>query len=266
MASFTSVGDSLELVVPDIGEDILISISGTYNMTILFQEKKGDGAWRTIKTYSTANATVSEYYTTEKPGMTVRLFVSVDTSGTAVATLTDTSDKVLHTFGGVGISNPVRINQGGLNLNGKGIYGAGVVTLSGDTTLTEREHAGRIIVMGTAAGDTVTLPAATGTGNVYTFFTSVTVTSNNNIIQVANATDEFLGRIIQTDADTSDTPTHYPALDADGFDTITMNGTTKGGIKGDWIQITDVAAGMFHLEGHINGTGTVASPLSAAVS
>lgn len=268
MASFTSVGDNVELNVPERGENVLVSISGTYNMDIRLQKKVGDGVWKDLpgKTYTTANATVSDYYTTQDFDEKLRLIVITDTSGTATATITDESDKVLHEFGGKGISDPVRVTQGGLDLNGNGLMGAGVVSHTADDTLTEREHAGRMNIFSNAAGDTITLPAATGSGNVYKFFTAITVTSNNNIIQVANATDEFLGNLLQVDTDTSDTLAAYPALDGDGFDTITMNGSTKGGVMGDVIIITDVAAGKFLLEGTILGTGTVASPLSAAVS
>ncbi|MBL4891466.1 MAG: hypothetical protein JKX91_06525 [Rhizobiaceae bacterium] len=77
--------------------------------------------------------------------------------------------------------------------------------------------------------------------------------------------DEFLGTLLQTDVDTSDTLASYPALDADGFDTITMNGTTSGGILGDRIVLTDMATGKWLISGHINSTGTVVTPFSAAV-
>ena len=133
-------------------------------------------------------------------------------------------------------------------------------------TVTKAAHAGRVVTINAAAGCAVTLPAATGTGSVYKFVIGTTVTSNTTVIQVANATDEFVGVVIQVDADTSDTLAAYPALDADGFDTITMNGSTKGGIQGDFYTITDIASGKFLLEGYQSGTGTVATPLSAAVS
>jgi hypothetical protein len=143
---------------------------------------------------------------------------------------------------------------------------AAVVALTADASLTQASHAGKIVTLGSADGDTVTLPAATGTGNVYTIVVATTVTSNSHIIQVANATDEFVGQVYQADTDTSDALVVYPALDGDGYDTITMDGSTTGGLQGDKYVITDIAAGKFQLEGHQNGTGTVATPLSAAVS
>lgn len=144
--------------------------------------------------------------------------------------------------------------------------GGGVVELTASDAITADEHANRVVTLNALAGLTATLPAATGTGNTYTFAVTVTRTSNTYVIQVANAIDEFLGTLIQTDVDTSDTLASYPCLDADGFDTITMNGTTTGGIMGDRIVLCDMAAGKWLISGHINSTGTVATPLSAAVS
>ncbi len=133
--------------------------------------------------------------------------------------------------------------------------------------VTELLHDGKVILLDTAAGSVATLPAATGTGAKFTFVVSVTVTSNDHIVKVAASTDnEFVGNLFQTDADTSDTLISMPALDADAFDTITMNGSTKGGIKGDQFSVIDVATGQWQLEGWTSGTGTVATPFSSAIS
>jgi hypothetical protein len=127
-------------------------------------------------------------------------------------------------------------------------------------------HEGRIINMKhTAAASTLTLPAATGTGGIFKFLVGA-VNTNNHIIQVANATDEFAGTLFQTDTDTSDALISMPCLAADNFDTITLNGTTKGGLIGDLIELIDLATGVWAISGHTNASGTVASPFSSAVS
>jgi hypothetical protein len=144
--------------------------------------------------------------------------------------------------------------------------GTTIVNTTATDTLTAKEHAQAIVTVNAAAGLTLTLPAATGTGDVYKVVIGTTVTSNNVVIQVANATDEFHGFIVNVDADTSDAVAAWPALDGDGYDTITLNGSTKGGIMGDSFTITDYASGKFLLEARTTGTGTVATPLSAAVS
>lgn len=144
--------------------------------------------------------------------------------------------------------------------------GDGAQTVAAGSTLsvTTALHDGRVILLDTLGGSVCTLPAAEGSGAIFRFFTTVTRSSANHIIKVANSTDEFLGvlNFVDTSDDTIDL---LPCLDADGFDTITMNGGTKGGIKGDYIEIEDVAAGMFRISGTITNTGSASSPLTAGV-
>jgi hypothetical protein len=44
-----------------------------------------------------------------------------------------------------------------------------------------------------------------------------------------------------------------------------MNGTTTGGIAGSYVEIIDVATGVFFVRAALIGSGTVATPFSAAV-
>jgi len=286
MAVLADVGDAVQLEVPLKGTNIDVALSGTYNMVVALQREKGSkgsGAWETIKTYSTEDATVSDVYSTKSDGEHLQLAVTEDTSGTITATLTDNHNRdvrKIETRDGTVVAEfreeDVRLYQSGtlaltIDSNGISVVGGvrqtgGAVLVTANTTLTVAEHAGRPIVFNDADGATLTLPAAAGTGAVFHFIVAVTVTSNNDIIQVANATDEFRGNLLQVDTDTSDALAAYPALDGDGFDTITLNGSTKGGLIGDWIEVVDVAAGHWALRGCVLGTGSVASPLSAAVS
>lgn len=129
-------------------------------------------------------------------------------------------------------------------------------------TLTEATHDGKTILLDTAAGTAITLPAATGSGMRVKVIVSATVTSNDHTIACAG-TDEFAGVVYQVDTDTSDAVAAYPALAADNFDVITMNGSTTGGLAGDWYMLEDIASGVWALVGYQNGTGVVATPLSA---
>jgi len=143
------------------------------------------------------------------------------------------------------------------------ITGSGsLVQITAATTATSAANAGRLNLFNVAAGAIVTLPAATGSGNQYNFAVQTTVTSNNYVVQVANATDVMAGRaIIMQDA--ADTVVGFETVAAS--DTITLNGTTKGGTKGDTIYITDIASGLFLVHCNLTGTGTEATPFSAAV-
>lgn len=130
-------------------------------------------------------------------------------------------------------------------------------------SVTAAAHDGKIILLDRAAGVTATLPAATGSGATFRFAVKTTVTSNNDIVKVANATDVMAGALVVTDqADGS------AALFATvaASDTITMNGSTTGGLVGGLITIVDVASGKFSVTGTVVGNGTEATPFSATVS
>lgn len=130
-------------------------------------------------------------------------------------------------------------------------------------TVNADSHANIPLVFNRAAGVTVTLPAATGTGHSYKFFVNTSVTSNSYKIQVANATDIMQGLAFGDDGDGE--PANGWGT-ASTSDTITMDGSTQGGIKGDHWEIVDIASGLFHVRGFITQSGTEATPFSAAVS
>lgn len=142
-----------------------------------------------------------------------------------------------------------------------------IVAATGATlTVTLAAHDGRIITLGRAAGVTVTLPAASGSGAVYTFLNQVTVTTNNNIIAVANASDYMIGTSVQAVCGTTlGFNTANSGTPSSESDTITMNGTTKGGLKGDRITIVDIATNIFQVTCIMTASGTGANPFSAAV-
>jgi hypothetical protein len=129
-------------------------------------------------------------------------------------------------------------------------------------TLT-RSDAFATLTLSAAAGLTLTLPASAGLGDVYRFFVQTTVTSNSVIIKVANATDVMAG-IVLSGADGGSTVNGWET--AASSDTITLDGSTTGGIRGDWIEVQDVATGFWRVTGWTSSTGTEATPFSATVS
>ena len=122
---------------------------------------------------------------------------------------------------------------------------------------------GVTVVASRAAGITMTLPKALGHGAEFDIFVGTTITSNNLIIQVADAVDVMSGVAISA-ADGGDTVVAFET--ASDSDTITLNGSTKGGIKGDRIKLKSVQAGVWAVQIIASGTGTEATPFSAAVS
>ena len=130
-------------------------------------------------------------------------------------------------------------------------------------TVTAASHAGKTIVLNRAAGVAVTLPAATGSGNAYHFSVGTAVTSNANTIKVADATDVMGGAIVVgsvTDGSATAFATQATS------DTISMNGTTTGGLVGGLVTLVDIAANVYAVSGSLSGSGSEATPFSATVS
>lgn len=128
--------------------------------------------------------------------------------------------------------------------------------------VTAASHGGRIVVFNRAAGVTATLPAATGSGNVYRFTTGTAVTSNNNIIKVADNSDVMSGSLYVTDQ-AAGTGTEFSTTTTS--DTITMNGSTSGGLVGGILTLIDIAADRYAIHGNIIATGIEVTPFSATV-
>lgn len=139
-----------------------------------------------------------------------------------------------------------------------------LVSVTGATaTVTAAAHSGRTVLLDRAAGQALTLPAATGTGNSYKFFVATTITSNSTTIKVVDATDIMAGvAIVANDSDAS-ASLFETAADSD---TITFNGSTTGGIKGATVELQDVAANLWSVRIVGAATGTEATPFSATVS
>lgn len=127
-------------------------------------------------------------------------------------------------------------------------------------TLSKEGNSGTTLSINRAAGTTITLPASSGDGTTFIISVGTTVTSNSLIIQVANSTDIMQGVLsVASDIAGVTCPTTTTS------DTITMNGSTTGGIKGSLVVLTDAASGMWEVSGALVSSGAEATPFSAAV-
>lgn len=135
-------------------------------------------------------------------------------------------------------------------------------------TLAAKTHDGRVVSLDHAAGITVTLPAATGSGAFFRLLVAATASGGNYVVQVANASDYMRG-FAWTVTDTAGTGDAFATANsgtvATESDTITLNGTTQGGRIGDWIECVDVATNIWAVKVFSVGSGTEATPFSAAV-
>lgn len=136
----------------------------------------------------------------------------------------------------------------------------GVIEITANTTLTRDAYAGRTIVLNSATGRTITLPVATGDGSTYTIAIGTTVTSGNHVIRVATSAGVIQGVLsVSTDAAGVTIPT------ASDSDTITMNGSTTGGLRGSIVELQDILPNVWSVRGSLVSTGAEATPFSAAV-
>lgn len=129
-------------------------------------------------------------------------------------------------------------------------------------TLDPENNQGTTIWLNRAAGSTLTLPASVGDGTTYTIVLAAAITTPSAIIKVANSTDVMTGQA-QIASGADNTVSVWETVAAS--DTITLNGTTTGGLKGDKVVLQDVAAGNWSVLVVGAGTGTLATPFSATV-
>lgn len=133
-------------------------------------------------------------------------------------------------------------------------------------TLAPDTHDNRPVVINSASGCTITLPAATGTGSCYKIYVGTTLTSGSFVVQVANGTDYMRGQAWTIGSANAGFLTANSGTVATESDTITFNRSTTGlGTQGDYIECTDEATNLWAVEADYASSGTAATPFSAAV-
>lgn len=138
-----------------------------------------------------------------------------------------------------------------------------IITLTAASTLKRETHAGRTMSLQLLAGFATTLPKSTGSGDKYKFVIGVVNTSGSYIVKVGNTTDIIQGTVHTTSDGSAAVLGYNTAADSD---TITINGTTTGGLTiGDWFEVTDLKSGVYAFTGVTSSSGTEATPFSAAV-
>ena len=124
-------------------------------------------------------------------------------------------------------------------------------------------HANQTIALARAAGQAVTLPKATGSGAKYKFVVTTAITSNSTTIKVPDADTTFIGNAVAFQ-DGGDTMVGFEA--GATADTVTLDGTTLGGLAGHLVEVEDVDTNVFFVRSMGAATGSEATPFSATVS
>ena len=141
----------------------------------------------------------------------------------------------------------------------------GVTTVTDSTvTITDEGFLGRPIVLNRAAGITATLPNATGSGNRYEFIVGASASGGSYIIRVGRAADTMNGTALLF-ADGGDTVVGFAAT-AGTSDTVDMNGTTRGGLIGARVVVTDYVANIWNVHVVSDASSTEATPFDNTVS
>lgn len=149
------------------------------------------------------------------------------------------------------------------------LAGAAVNVTASTYAVTKAINANKTTTLSLAAGQALTLPAATGSGDKYRFIILITYTGASTI-KVASATDYMIGTALLF-ADGGDTTVGFATANtgtvATESDTITTfaTGNTTGGIKGAVIEVEDIATAVWAVQYISDAAGTEATPFSAGV-
>lgn len=140
------------------------------------------------------------------------------------------------------------------------VAAAVVATTATTLSITAASHAGKMVVINSAAPIAVSLPAATGTGNTYRFKFGVAATGTSSTI-AANGTDVIEGMVLVLTTATDVVVTGYSTSATS--DKVSANGTTTGGVAGDTYTFVDAESGVWQVNGMLRQTGSIATPFSA---
>ncbi len=183
-------------------------------------------------------------------------------SGAQIVQIATNQDLVLVTNGTGAVTTSAQLTL-------TGSFKRAIHTFTATDTVTETEHAGRTLLLGEVGGNAnvvLTLPDATGSGNVYEFIVSVAMGGSTTYkIQAPDANNTFSGMIQYLDEDGT-ALTAFPTVAAS--DTITLNSGTQGGLVGDTVTLIDIAADKYAVKGQmrVSAGADPATPFSADVS
>lgn len=197
-----------------------------------------------------------------------QFWINVGTSATASWKAISSLDADMTLAGAVNFTGTlliggVTVNATAAEINKATDVSARIVNTTATTlSVTATQHGGRVVTINSAAPIAITMPAASGSGEIYTFIIGTVATATAHTLKVANTSDKMQGVSIIAQTDTAQ---------VNGFittatdDTITLNGTTQGGLVGDRIILVDITTNVFAVKIEGGASGTVVTPFSATV-
>lgn len=123
------------------------------------------------------------------------------------------------------------------------------------------DESGALCLFDSASGVVYTLPAPV-IGMQFEFATTVTITSNAAKI-ITNSASVFLLGAVQIILVAAAT-TLAAAGNGTTHRAISSNGTTTGGVIGDFYRVTAISATQWVVDGFISGSGALATPFATS--
>lgn len=148
--------------------------------------------------------------------------------------------------------------RGGIN-TGAAIVGprvSSILASSGNTAVTA-VNSGGTYLFDTAAGITYTLPTPTP-GMSYNFVVTTSVTSSNHKVITNTGTVLLQGTILGA----TTTATMFESLTGSSNISVTMNGSTTGGLVGTELTFRCLSATLWQVTGNNFGSGSPATPFA----
>ena len=127
----------------------------------------------------------------------------------------------------------------------------------GATYTLDEIDSGSTVLFDRAAGIVVTLPKAKA-GLVYEFMITTTVTSNAYKVITGAGTELLIGGYTNVDTDTSNAVAVFTGNGSTHI-SVSMNGTTTGGLLGTVLKFTCLSSTRWMVEGIVQGSGVVAT-------
>lgn len=127
---------------------------------------------------------------------------------------------------------------------------------------TPEDHANRTTVFSLAAGFAITVPAASGTGNKYRFVSGIALTGDTTITAPSGTILKGAVLINNSGDTTAATADVYPAGSSD--EVITFDASEGAGKVGDYVELEDIASGVYAVSGLFTAMHDPATPFSSA--
>ncbi len=140
------------------------------------------------------------------------------------------------------------------------ISGQTPVTVTASSATLGTTHVGRTVVLDRATGIAVTLPTASGTGNVYKLFIKTSFTGAASVVVGATTTELMMGTALLLQ-DAADTVVGFNATAATTLNLWNTDGRF-GGLAGASVTLVDVATGVWQVSYTSDAANTEASPFA----